>query len=363
MKVSIVGTAGIPANYGGFETLVQNLSEFHHRYQIDTELVVYCSGNNYEERTLRYLNTELKYIPLRANGIWSIPYDILSILKAVLNRSDTILVLGVSGAIALPLLRRLSSVRVVTNIDGIEWRREKWQGISRWFLRVSERIAVTYSDVVIADNSSICTYVQSAYGVSPSVIAYGGDHAVHAVGLYKYSQSLPVDYAFAVCRIEPENNIHIILKAFSDEPNFPLVLVGNWDKSDYGQRLKLMYGEKNNIYLFDPIYDSSTLKYLRENAKVYVHGHSAGGTNPSLVEAMHFGKAIFAYDCDFNRSTTENHGLYFKDEVALRRLLSDWCHDKVTSIGEKMKEIAKRRYTWEVVARSYFDLLMERPAV
>ena len=356
MKIAVIGTAGIPANYGGFETLVQNLAEYHQRHELDVELVVYCSTKNHPEQPSRFLNAELRYLSMSANGIWSIPYDIWSILKAVNDRSNTLLILGVSGTIALPILRALSSVRVVTNIDGIEWRREKWRGIARWFLRISERIAVRHSDVVIADNAAISSYVKAAYNITPSVIAYGGDHAVKAGVLTEYSTDLPRDYAFSVCRIEPENNIHLILKAFSTT-SFPLVLVGNWDNSAYGRDLRERHCEYPNLFLLDPIYDPSKLQSLRSNALVYVHGHSAGGTNPSLVESMHFGKAVFAYDCEFNRSTTENHAMFFKDEATLCELIVNGMQSSDASIGLKMKEIAERRYTWEIVARSYFELL------
>jgi glycosyltransferase involved in cell wall biosynthesis len=357
MKIAVIGTAGIPANYGGFETLVQNLAEYHQRHNLDVELVVYCSEKHHRERPQRFLNTHLRYLSMSANGVWSIPYDMWSILKAMHDRSHVLLILGVSGTIALPILRALSSVRIVTNIDGIEWRREKWRGLARWFLRVSESVAVRHSDVVIADNAVIATYVEAVYNVYPKVIAYGGDHAVKAGQTAVRLLELPRDYAFSVCRIEPENNIHLILKAFATYPHFPLVLVGNWSNSLYGRELKERFHGYQHLFLLDSIYDPVKLHSLRSNALVYVHGHSAGGTNPSLVEAMHFGKAVFAYDCEFNRSTTENHGLFFKDESALCDLINNWSSFGCASIGLKMKEIAKRRYTWEIVAKLYFEIL------
>ena len=129
--ISIIGTVGVPANYGGFETLAENLVKFHDAASLKSSLTVYCSSKSYPSKESTYLSARLKYVPLNANGAQSIPYDIVSLFSAVWNRSDVILLLGVSGAIALPLVRLFSSARIVTNIDGIEWRREKWQTFVR----------------------------------------------------------------------------------------------------------------------------------------------------------------------------------------------------------------------------------------
>lgn len=358
MKVAVIGIAGIPANYGGFETLVQNLAEFHASNSKRVELLVYCSTKNYLERPARYLNTKLRYLPISPNGVWSIPYDIWSLIKAWLNRSDTLLILGVSGAIALPVFKLFSRAHIITNIDGIEWRREKWRGFARWFLRVSEKFAIKYSDVVITDNDAIADYVRDVYGASPTVIAYGGDHALQACAPLAIDITLPENYAFSVCRIEPENNIHVILEAFSEKPDFPLVIVGNWGNSTYGMELRSRFECFQHLVLLNPIYDVGVLKYLRTQARVFVHGHSAGGTNPSLVEAMHFGKAVMMFDCSFNRCTTENNGFFFKDVHGLRQLIDVFKVTDNGEIGLKMKAIAERRYTWAKISQSYFDLFI-----
>lgn len=358
MKVAIIGTAGIPANYGGFETLAQNLAEFHNKHLKDVKIVVYCSEKNYKEKPSRYLKTELQYIKCSANGAWSIIYDMYSIFKAILHKCDTLLILGVSGAIILPVLRRTSKARIITNIDGIEWRREKWHGLARWFLRFSERIAVQYSDEVIADNDAIATYIWNMYGISPKVIAYGGDHALQCEPIKSDQILLPTDYALTICRIEPENNIHLILDAFTRESMQPIVLIGNWNNSSYGRNLYSTYKQHKNLFLLEPIYDQGILKYIRNNARLYVHGHSAGGTNPSLVEAMHFGKSILAYDCEFNRYTTENRALFFKNAEELTNLITSFNSLLHKKIGLAMLEIAQRRYTWNVVAREYFKILL-----
>lgn len=360
MNIAIIGTVGVPANYGGFETLAENLVRFHQREGSAADLTVYCSSQAYapQARSASFLSARLRYVPLNANGVQSIPYDVLSLLLCALRRTDVILVLGVSGAIALPLIRLISSAKIVTNIDGIEWRREKWRGLAKRFLRWSERLAVKYSHEVVADNAGIADYVREQYGCDCSVIAYGGDHALSASPQPLTEISLPAAYAFSVCRIEPENNIHMILEAFAASDALPLVLVGNWSRSDYGLDLRQRYAGLSHLHLLDPIYDLGKLNTLRANASVYVHGHSAGGTNPSLVEAMHFGRPIFAFDCVFNRATTENSARFFLDAQQLRSLLNSADPDEMSPMGASMREIARRRYTWDVVASEYFALML-----
>jgi len=355
-KIAIVGTVGVPANYGGFETLVENLVQYHSTNALSYDVTVYCSSKSYTEKAPAYLSAELQYIPFNANGAQSIVYDWVSLLFAMW-RSDVILLLGVSGATMLPLVRLFSSAKVVTNIDGIEWRRQKWKGIAKWFLKFSERVAVRFSHEVIADNGAIAEYVKEAYGIEAHVIAYGGDHAVDVDAVSIDELGLPDQYAFSVCRIEPENNVHMIIEAFAAQADLPLVMVGNWNSSEYGRTLKETYKSSEHVILMDPIYDLGKLKTLRSNAICYIHGHSAGGTNPSLVEAMHFGKPILAFDCSFNRKTTENKAYYFDDQESLIHLLGLVGDSEAKRAGDQMLEIARRRYTWNVVAKQYFDLI------
>lgn len=359
VSISIVGTVGLPATYGGFETLVENLVLQHELRGGDFNITVFCSTSAYKssERRLTYHSARLQYLPFKANGVQSILYDCLSILISTLRRDKVILVLGVSGAVALPIVRLFSPVKIVTNIDGIEWKRKKWGRFSRLFLRWSESLAVKYSHEVIADNSFIAEYVSSTYKARCSVIAYGGDNAISVESISKDAPSLPDSFSLSVCRIEPENNIHVILEAFAANQRENLVLIGNWSNSEYGVTLRSKFRSYPNLLLLDPIYSTGKLRFIRERAKVYVHGHSAGGTNPSLVEAMHFGIPIFAFDCEFNRATTENKCLYFQSAKTLLALLAHINSPQINLTGEPMREIAQRRYTWSVVSNSYFDLL------
>jgi glycosyltransferase involved in cell wall biosynthesis len=362
IKIAILGTVGIPANYGGFETLVENLVKYHKASSLSTQIMVYCSSRAYPLKHRSFLSAQLKYVPLHANGTQSILYDITSLISAIWNRSNVILLLGVSGAVALPLVRIFSSTRIVTNIDGIEWRRKKWQGLAKLFLRFSEKVAVRFSHEVISDNGAIAEYVKQTYGVVSHVIAYGGDHAIEVGAATVDEYYLPESYSFSVCRIEPENNVHIILDAFSKLSSHPLVIVGNWMNSEYGRTIRERYSTCKHFFLLDPIYDLGKLKTLRLHALLYLHGHSAGGTNPSLVEAMHFGKPVLAFDCDFNRNTTEDKAFFFKTSADLLQLVETMDVVESALVGRNMLEIAERRYTWKVVAEQYFSLLTSQSA-
>lgn len=356
-RIAIIGTAGVPANYGGFETLADNLVVYHEETGASEALTVYCSTLNYTARPERYRTADLRYIPLNANGAPSMPYDWWSMLSAVWRGCDTLLVLGVSGTTLLPLIRLISRARIVTNIDGIEWRRDKWGVLQSWILKRSEAMAVRLSHEVIADNQAIADYVTETYRKACSVIAYGGDHATQVEAVPVDELQLPERYALTICRIEPENNVHMILEAFSSGTNLPLVCVGNWDHSAYGADLKRRYADHANISVVDPIYDTGKLKTLRSGASAYVHGHSAGGTNPSLVEIMHFGIPVFAFDCSFNRNTTDDRAAYFADAPGLHDQINGLGEDEGARNGTAMRDIATERYTWHAVGSAYFDLL------
>ena len=356
MKIAILGTVGVPGRYGGFETLAENLVRYHKSTDQRAAVTVWCSAKDNAEHPVRFENADLRYVGLRANGVQSIPYDVVGLWQAVRSGHDSILLLGVSGALALPLIRLISRARIIANIDGIEWKREKWQPLARLVLRASEWAAVRFSHEVVADNQAIADHVSDAYDSRCRVIAYGGDHALHEGGDATVPEGLPDRYALALCRIEPENNVHVILEAM-DGLGMPLVFVGNWDNSDYGRDLKARYSERPNLFLLDPIYDAGALYAVRARASVYLHGHSAGGTNPSLVEMMHFGVPVLAHGCAFNRYSTEDKARYFDSAKELAEKLRNLDPEDAIQIGTNMHEIAKRKYTWDQIGKAYFELL------
>ena len=355
-KIAIIGTVGLPAKYGGFETLTEYLTQ-HLSEKYD--LTVYCSSKSYDKQTSRYNGAKLCYIPLNANGIQSIPYDIISIIKA-LRYADTLLILGVSGSIALPIAKLFSNKKIIVNIDGLEWKREKWNKFAKWFLKLSELLAVKMADVIVTDNRVIQDYVKAKYAKNSRLIAYGADHVQKIKQtqelLHKYT-FLQKSYAFTVCRIEPENNLHIILEAMSQQQVLQLVIIGNWNASKYGRNLVIKYNGYKNIHLLNPIYKQEVLNQIRSNCTIYLHGHSAGGTNPSLVEAMYLGLPIFSYAAHYNKETTEYDACYFSVPKELTQLIETSGKDTLNSIGKKMANIAHVKYRWKDICQQYIDIL------
>jgi len=271
------------------------------------------------------------------------------------------LILGVSGSLFLPIIRFIYKGLIITNIDGIEWKRAKWGKLARWVLRTSEKIAVRYSDVLIGDNQAIIKYVRKEYNKPAELIEYGADQCERNSDDISFKMIPYEKYALSVCRIEPENNVDVILEAFKRFSDFPLVFIGNWNSCLYGQKLLEKYKYITNILLLDPIYDLSKLNSIRMNAMVYIHGHSAGGTNPSLVEAMYFALPIFAYDCVYNIETTENECKYWTTAKDLIDLISNITKINMIDIGQKMKSIADKRYSWNIIVGKYERLFYIKP--
>ena len=354
-KIAIIGTVGLPAKYGGFETLTEHLTkDLGDKFDI----TVFCSSTYYKTKLKTHNNAKLKYVPLNANGIQSILYDIVSIFYALLF-ADTLLILGVSGCIVLPIVKLISSKKVIVNIDGLEWKRAKWGKAAKWFLKFSERVAVKFSDIIIADNKVIQDYVLSEYGKRAALIAYGADHTCKEALSMEVLNPFPFlseKYAFKVCRIEPENNLHLILEPFSEYSGLNIVVVGNWNNSVYGKQLKLEFDSFENIYLLEPIYNQNILNQLRSNCYLYIHGHSAGGTNPSLVEAMHLELPILAYDVPYNRETTHQKALYFNDSKTLTSLLKSVQDHNLVKTSKALKAIADDFYTWDIITKQYASL-------
>ena len=361
IAVGICGTKGVPATYGGFETLAHQLAtQFSEEPYTDlVDLTVYCESSIRPSSgtPLEFKEARLVYVPLPANGGWSLIYDATSLIhSAVLARHNVCVLLGVSGALMIPVLRLITKTKFVVNLDGIESRREKWGLAARLTLKILEYLAVQSADVLISDNTEIQKIVSEKYSKSSVMIPYGGDHVT---ALDRSRPPRSSKRAVCLCRVEPENNIAMILSAFSKQRNWSLSFIGNWNDSDHGRKLRAIYGKFSNIKLHDPIYDQSELAIFRHDCDLYVHGHSAGGTNPSLVEMMHAGLPVLAFNCSFNRATTENRAIYFDDEEDLINLLNSISAAWLRDCGLAMKKVARERYVWKNIARDYFKVFSD----
>lgn len=359
-KVALIGTNGIPAKYGGFETLTEYLAK---NLNEEYEVLVYCAKTPRENRLKVYNNSKLIYLPFKANGWQSMIYDAVSICHALLI-ADVLIILGFSGVLAFPL-KALFKKKIVFNIGGIEWKKVRGNksfapieiSLKKWF----ERICVCFSDVIIVDNQVLFDYVKDVYNRDSVLAEYGGDHAkyesIDNKLIEKYS-FMAGDYDVSVSRAQEDMNIHILLDAYREVPTRNLVIVSNWDTSEYGMKLKIAYKNKYpNIFLQDAVYNLAELNAIRSNGKIYFHTHSLCGTAPSLTEAMYLGLPIICFDVDTNRATTEGKSIYFDDSLSLKRIVSKLDNKTINQLGKEMRRIAVNRYTWNRIVSLYKECI------
>lgn len=353
MKIAIVGTQGLPNQYGGFETLadylVKNLGGRN-------DITVYCSSKSIGRGADEYCGAQLKYVNVADHGASGILYDSLCLLDAQKRNYDVILVLGTLQFPALPFLKKKTLNKVVSNFGGLDWLRNKWSPLAQKVIYHTVKMSVKYSREIISDNKKIQDYVKSDFGKDSHLIAYGGDQSQHLPVTSEMADKYPFlngRYAFEVARIQPDNNIEMLLKSFIMADTIPFVLVGNWNKSKYGIEIKNKYESEKNLILLDAIYDKSILDVLRSNCYFYVHGHSAGGTNPSLCEAMNLGLPIMAFSNGYNQNTTFNKAMYFENESQLKEMILSVNDENLQRIGHDMADLAQNHYRWEYIAREY----------
>lgn len=350
-SIHIIGTVGLPANYGGWETMVDNIvKDLGEQYS----MTVYCSSLHYRDKIKKYYNSNLIYIPMNANGWQSIFYDLASLIIAIFKRADVILILGVSGCIFLPLIKFIYPGLIITNIDGLEWKRGKWGFFAKQFLHISEYLGVKNSNIVIGDNMEIVRYVKRTYNKNAEFIAFGGSIREGIDLDYDKTLVLPEKFALNISRIEPENNIEMIIEACIIA-KYPVFIFGKWNANEYSRCLYQKYSTNEFCKLMPHINSQKILNCFRSRARLYLHGHSVGGTNPSLVEAMSWGVPIFAYDVIYNRETTFNEAYYFNSTLQLSSLITEADNLPLEEVSLKMKLFHDNNYNWSEISKRYSD--------
>ena len=358
-RVAIIGTNGIPAKYGGFETLAHYLTK---ELSNSFDFTVYCSSiYKKNERAKTYNNAKLIYLPLKANGAQSILYDTISSFHAWF-KSDVILVLGPTVGFIYPLNFIFKRTLIINHGGLNEWEREKLSFIQKKYAYWSHKIAAKSANMNIADNLQLAESLSQNFQVDSAIIEYGGDHieqkSIQNSDLEKYP-FLNSFYDLSIARAQPDNNLHLLLETYSELPDRNLVLISNWEISEYGQNLKKKYLNRYpNIFIQDAIYNQSDLNVIRSNTSLYIHSHSQCGTAPSLVEAMNYQIPVICFDVPTNRATTHNLSLYFNDKKTLFDLVSSIGESKLSQIKSDLFKIAKKYYTWEIIATKYSDLFL-----
>ncbi|TXI83683.1 MAG: DUF1972 domain-containing protein [Cupriavidus sp.] len=349
VKLSFIGAAGIPNRYGGFESFLEHCAPVIAAHGIKTRVT--CDARMYaDDLSADFRGVTREFISVRANGAASILHDLLAFFR-VFAHSTHITVLGVSGGPWFPLFRlmcALTGKRLAVNIDGVEWRRTKFSTSKRRVLRTFDWLAQRFAHTVIYDSEGLREFVlQQALGRS-SCIAYPGDHVRRIPDASKERAS-----CLTVCRIEPENNLELLIQGFLESTMEKYTIIGNWNHSDYARALRERYSNEPRLALLDPIYDPDKLAQARERCDVYLHGHSVGGTNPSLVEMLFYDCRILCYDVSFNRHTAQDCASYFLGSKALAALLDA----PASTAHETARHQLRERYSAARIAAAYIEVL------
>lgn len=361
-KLRILGTRGIPANHGGFETFAEHLAPY--LVEQGWEVTIYCqddgTGEIYSDE---WQGVRRIHIPVAQEGAkGTIIFDWKSTLHAA-RSNDLILTLGYNTAIFC-IVYRIRGIKNIINMDGIEWKRDKWSFLERTWLYINERAGCLLGNHLIADHPEIKNHLATRVDDKKiTMIPYGADEIKSAdVTQLKQFDLEPDEYAIVIARPEPENSILEIVTAFSScKRDKKLVVLGNFEKADPEYSKKVKNAASNEVLFPGAIYDKSVIQALRYYACLYIHGHTVGGTNPSLIEALGAGNAVLAHDNKFNRWVTDNKAAYFKDIQSCKDQLTLLLKDN--ELLKTMKANSITRYssklTWTIILSSYEETLSE----
>lgn len=354
MKIGIIGTRGIPNHYGGFEQFAEYLSlglvERGHN------VTVYNSNSHpYQKDTWRGVNLVHCYDPEDKIGTaGQFIYDLNCIIDSRKKNFDIILQLGyTSSSVWGWLLPKKRSI-ITTNVDGLEWKRSKFSPKVRRFLKYAEKLGIKYSDYLISDSIGIQNYLSDEYGATSLFIPYGADLFISPDKRYLDEYNVK-EYSFnmLIARLEPENSIETILDgAVLANSETPFLVIGKHD-SKFGEYLKNKFYDQKNILFLGGIYNIDILNSLRHYSNLYFHGHTVGGTNPSLLEAMASQSLVVANDNIFNRSILGDDAFYFKDSLQISNIIkekSKVAHPEIISSNEQ-KII--NTYSWNSIIDQY----------
>jgi glycosyltransferase involved in cell wall biosynthesis len=292
---------------------------------------------------------------IRRRSLETLSHSALSIAHLVVRRrADVALVFNSANSPLLPPLR-MAGVPVATHVDGLEWQRGKWGAIGQRYYRLAESIAVRWSDALIADAAGISNYLEAEFGAASELLVYGAPlvYSSNPESL-RPLDLLPKQYHLVVARLEPENHVDVIVEGYaSSNAKLPLVVVGSAPYAEqYSARVRELADER--VRFLGGVWDQDLLNELYANALTYLHGHSVGGTNPSLLRAIGAGAATDAYDISFNREVLGSVGRYWSSPADVSSLVMSTEADPSAAVlrGQKSRERAKT-YDWDEVAAGY----------
>ena len=359
MRIAVLGTRGVPNHYGGFEQFAQYFSEEF--VKKGHEVYVYNSHNHpYQESEWNGVKIIHCKDPEHILGTaGQFIYDINCILDSRKRSFDVILQLGyASSALWFPFFSNNSLV--ITNMDGLEWQRKKFTKLTKYYILCAEWITVKYSQYLISDSIGIQTYLQNKYSVESKYIPYGAnlsstsdDSILTALNLEKGS------YNMLIARMEPENSIEPILEGLINSTTTrKFVVIGNTDNK-FGTYIKNKFVDDRVIYL-GYIAGIEKLDSLRKNSHLYFHGHTVGGTNPSLLEAMSSNALICAHNNAFNKVILEGDAFYFNCKRCVTSLLNkESIENRDTFISNNIEKV-KKKYSWKKILDEYERFILSK---
>ena len=357
MKIAILGTRGIPNFYGGFEQFAQYLSVALTQKKHD--VYVYNSSNHpFQEDSFKGVKIIHCYDPENRIGtIGQFVYDFNCIIDSRKRNFDVILQLGYTSSSIFNFL--FKNTRIVTNMDGLEWKRSKYSKTVQKFLKFAEKLAVDYSDDIVADSLGIKNYLDTKYSLESIYIPYGADAIQnHNKELLNQFSLKPYQFDMLIARLEPENSIKEIIEGFIDsKTDRKLVVVGS-TTTKLGSQIKKNLVDNRIIYL-EYISDINKLNTLRYYSNLYFHGHTVGGTNPSLLEAMASQALICANNNIFNKSILGNDALYFTDSRQVSLIVDTIKKESYSSFIIENKNKILSTFSWDKIISQYEKVLIK----
>jgi len=356
LRIAMIGTRGVPAAYGGFETAVEEIGS--RLADLGHEVTVYCRRGS-GDRPRTHLGMRLVHLPaLRVKVAETLSHSAFSVAHVVFSRKyDVAFVFNAANAPFVPALRG-RGIPTAVHVDGLEWKRDKWSGAGKRYYRFAERFAVRTADALIADAQGIADYYDSEYGADTELLAYGTrilrkqpTAPLAAVGLE------PGRFHLVVARFEPENHVDVIIDGYRRSgATLPLVVVGSAPyAAEYTRRVESLAEGDGRIRLLGGVFDQNLLDALYAHALTYAHGHSVGGTNPSLLRAMGAATSVLAWDVGFNREVLGRDGRYFADPDSAKDAFeaAEANPGLCGTIGLALQERAERVYDWDDVTSGY----------
>jgi glycosyltransferase involved in cell wall biosynthesis len=359
MKLAILGCRGIPAQYGGFETFAEELAT--RLAMMGVDVTVFCPTDTPKEELI-YRGVTLRFIRSRSLKQFSEVIWDVDCFWAARRGFDVVYMLGVGAGFAAWIPRMFGTI-VWINSDGIEWKRGKWSRAQRIYLALAEGLSVLFASRIIADAEAIAKYLRARYRrlKRMSTVAYGANLPTSSpnLSLIEDWELKSDDYYLVVCRLEPENHVLEIIEGFvQSKSSLPIVILGNTANPNHYVRQLLAY-RSDQVRFVGAVYEKEKLAALRIYARGYMHGHSVGGTNPSLLEAMACSNLVIAHDNPFNREVLGESGLFFETPDQLASIVNavDEGRVDVETRRRRSRDIISSRYRWDQIAEVYFGLL------